>query len=163
MRMTRREATLAGIGVAVYGAWTPGRAALATDPVKPPPLDPEMVQSVVGASHRDFDRVVKLVTEQPSLVRAAWDWGGGDFETALGAAAHTGRVSIAEFLLSKGAPMDLFAAAMLGKLDVVKGVLETMPEQLHTAGPHGIPLIAHTRFEQSSAVKAYLETLGASM
>lgn len=163
MRMTRREATIAGIGVAVYGAWSPGRAALAADPVKPLPLDPEMVQSVVGAGHRDLDRVTKLVDEQPSLVRAAWDWGGGDFETALGAAAHTGRVQIAEFLISRGAPMDLFAAAMLGKLDVVKAVLTAMPEQLHTPGPHGIPLIAHTRGEWAKPVREYLESLGAEM
>ncbi len=35
--------------------------------------------------------------------------------------------------------MNLFAAAMLGKLDVVKAVLTAMQEQLNTLGPHGIP------------------------
>ncbi len=158
-RLTRREATLAGLGVIVVGAAGPVRSALGND--KGPRLDADRVQGVVGAGHRDFDKVKMLVDETPALVRAAWDWGGGDFETSLGAAAHTGRANIAEFLLSRGAPMDLFAATMLGRLDVVKAVLTAMPEQLHTPGPHGIPLIAHARGERAAAVKAYLESLGA--
>ncbi len=30
------------------------------------------------------------VAAQPALLNAAWDWGGGDFETALAGAAHRG-------------------------------------------------------------------------
>lgn len=161
MHVTRREATLTGLGVILVGSAGPIRSTSGAD--KGPPLDADRVQGVVGAGHSDFEKVKRLVDETPALVRAAWDWGGGDFETSLGAAAHTGRVQIAEFLISRGAPMDLFAAAMLGKLDVVKAVLTAMPEQLHTPGPHGIPLIAHARGERAKPVKDYLESLGAEM
>ena len=45
-------------------------------------------------------------------MNASWDWGGGDWETGLGAAAHMGRRDIAELLLGRGARLDLFAAAI---------------------------------------------------
>ena len=155
--LTRREALVAGFGVAAAGVIAP-RAGFGAD--KGPKLDAGLVAEVVGAAHRDLERVRDLVEATPALVRAAHDWGGGDFETALGAAAHTGRVEIAEYLISRGAPMDLFAAAMLGKVDVVRAVVMAMPEQVRTPGPHGIPLIAHARFEQCAAVREYLEGLG---
>jgi hypothetical protein len=94
-------------------------------------------------------------------VNACWDWGGGDFETALGAAAHTGQREIALFLLSHGARMDLFAAAMLGRLDIVKATLEGVPEARQALGPHGIPLLVHAQVGGPAAAKvlAYLESL----
>ena len=52
-----------------------------------------------------------------------------------------GRKDIADFLLAHGARLDIFAAAMLGKLEIVKAALNAYPEALHTPGPHGIPLI----------------------
>ena len=70
---------------------------------------------------------------------------------------------IAEFLLEKGARLDLFAAAMLGKLEIVRAALEAFPEAIHTPGPHGIPLIAHARAggQEASEVVQFLEgTLG---
>ena len=77
-----------------------------------------------------------LLAQQPRLVNAAWDWGGGDWETGLGAAAHMGRRDIAEVLLSAGARLDLFAAAMLGKLDVVRAVVEAFPGAERVPGTH---------------------------
>jgi hypothetical protein len=56
-----------------------------------PRNDPARVQSVVGASHGNLDLVRALVSEQPALAKASWDWGFGDWETPLGAASHTGR------------------------------------------------------------------------
>src|SRR5580700_7626770 len=49
------------------------------------------------------------------LVYAARDWGGGDWETALGGASHTGHREIALYLLSQGARIDSYCAAMLGE------------------------------------------------
>src|SRR3954468_22533358 len=86
-------------------------------PPKPPALPPEKVQATVGQAHRSLDAVMKLVEETPLLANASWDWGGGDFETPLQAAAHTGGRAIAEYLLSKNARLDVYAAAMLGQLD----------------------------------------------
>jgi hypothetical protein len=39
-----------------------------------------------------------------------------------------GRRDIAEFLLAKGARIDLFAAAMLGKLHVIKAAIAVFPK-----------------------------------
>ena len=78
----------------------------------PPALPSEMVQEFVAKAHGDLERVQTLLHQEPALVNAAWDWGGGDWETGLGAAAHVGRRDIARYLLGHGARLDLFAAAM---------------------------------------------------
>ena len=103
----------------------------------------------------------ELLTQEPSLINATWDWGGGDFETALGATSHMGRQDIANFLLEHGARLDIFAAAMLGKLEIVKAALTAYPAAIHTPGPHGIPLIAHAQQggEAAKAVLEYLQSL----
>ncbi len=103
----------------------------------------ELVKDLVGNAHGDFGRVKELLNQNPGLVNASWDWGNGDWETALGAAAHMGRRDIAEFLLERGARIDLFAAAMLGKIEIVKAILEDTPDRAHSLGPHGISLLAH--------------------
>jgi len=127
-----------------------------------PRQDPEVVQRVVGASHGDIDTVRELVTKRPALAKAEWDWGYGDWESALGAASHTGRREIAEILLAHGARPTLFSAAMLGQLGVVRAFVETSPGIQATPGPHGIPLLAHARAggEAAAPVLAYLERVG---
>ena len=124
----------------------------------PPQLDPETVQSFVGNAHGDLDVVSSLLTEEPRLVNAAWDWGGGDWETGLGAAAHMGRRQIALYLIEHGARLDLFAAAMLGYFDVVSAMLSDFPEMRDAKGPHGIPLVEHARVGGADA-RAVLELL----
>jgi hypothetical protein len=120
-----------------------------------------VVQEIVAVAHGDLARVQALVEQDPTLVNAAWDWGGGDWETPLGAAAHTGSREIAEFLLAHGARLDLFAAAMLGKLAVVKATVEAFPDIVQVRGPHGIPLLDHAKFGGDTAkpVLDYLESL----
>lgn len=126
-----------------------------------PALSASLVQEFVGNAHGDLDRVKQLLAQEPGLINATWDWGGGDFESGLGAAAHMGRGDIAEFLLENGARIDLFAAAVLGKLEIVKAILSAFPDAIGIAGPHGIPLIAHAKAggEQAAAVLEYLESL----
>src|SRR6266540_4308951 len=121
-------------------------------------LEASLVQEFVGKAHGDLNRVQELLAGEPALINACWDWGGGDFETGLGAAAHMGRKDIACFLLDNGARLDLFAAAMLGKLDIVKAALAAFPGTIHTPGPHGIPLIAHAQAggEEARAVFEFL-------
>jgi hypothetical protein len=111
-------------------------------PPKPPSPPADKVREAVGQSHRSLAAVRALIDETPLLVNACWDWGGGDFETPLQAAAHTGQRDIAEFLLSRQARLDLYAAAMLGQLDFVKAALA--PNVLAGAavpGPHGFTLL----------------------
>jgi len=126
-----------------------------------PALESKLVEEFVRVAHSDINRTRELLAQEPGLVNASWDWGGGDFETALGSAAHMGRKDIANFLLEHGARLDLFAAAMLGKLEIVKAALQTYPEALNIPGPHGIPLIAHAQAggEDATAVFDYLQTL----
>jgi hypothetical protein len=129
---------------------------------KKPALKPDLVEEFVGKAHGDLDRVKELLAQEPALINATWDWGGGDWETALGAAAHMGRRDIALYLLSCGARIDVFAAAMLGKLDMVKAVLNAFPEARHVKGPHGIPLIAHAQAggAEAASVFDYLQSFG---
>jgi hypothetical protein len=125
-----------------------------------PALDPVLVQEFVGNAHGDLKRVQELLAQEPALINSCWDWGGGDFETGLGAASHMGRKDIAFLLLDHGARLDIFAAAMLGKLDIVKAALTAFPSAIHTPGPHGIPLIAHAQAggEEARLVFEFLAT-----
>jgi hypothetical protein len=122
-----------------------------------PAITATLVQEFLGKAHGDLDRVTELLAQEPALVNATWDWGGGDFETA----AHMGRKDIANFLLEHGARLDIFAAAMLGKLDIVKAALTAYPDALKIPGPHGIPLIVHAEKggEDALGVLEYLQGL----
>ena len=120
-----------------------------------PALDAKLIEEFVGNAHGDLNRVKELLTQEPALINAAWDWGGGDFETALGAASHMGRKDIANFLLEHGARLDIFAAAMLGNLEVVKAALVAYPDAIKVPGPHGIPLIKHAEVGGNDAKEVF--------
>jgi hypothetical protein len=126
----------------------------------PERLDPSLVENFVAQAHSDLERVEQLLRGEPALVIAAWDWGGGDWETALGAAAHMGRRDIALLLLAEGARMDVFAASMLGELGIVRAILEAQPEARLARGPHGIPLELHAEAggDHAAAVLEYLRS-----
>jgi hypothetical protein len=128
-----------------------------------PRIESDLVCEFVGHAHSDLDRVKAMLAEQPALVNAAWDWGAGDWETGLGAAAHMGRRDIAQFLLAQGARMDIFSAAMLGHLAVVQAMLAASPETRNSLGPHGIPLLKHAEAggERAAAVVDHLKGIGA--
>jgi hypothetical protein len=126
---------------------------------KGPPIEASRVKAFVAAAHADLDRVREMLVEQPKIVNATWDWGGGDFETGLGGASHMGRPDIAKYLLEHGARMDVFAAAMLGKLAVVRAAVEAYPEIVNVPGPHGIPLLRHAEAGKAEEVVAYLRSL----
>jgi len=126
-----------------------------------PALDLKMVEEFVRVAHANVDRVKEMLAQEPGLVNATWDWGGGDFETALGAASHMGNKAIANFLLEHGARLDVFAAAMLGKLEIVKAALTAYPDALNTPGPHNISLIAHAEFggDEAKVVLDFLKSM----
>lgn len=156
----RRKLWLAG-GFAA--AW-PWRAAVAAaDPSDSFPAQPaEMVKEIVTVAHGNFERVKAMVEMRPSLAKAAYDWGFGDWEDALGAASHVGNREIAEYLLAKGARPTLFSAAMLGQLETVKAFMAAQPGAQRIAGPHSISLLAHAKAggKRAEPVYAYLNGLG---
>ncbi len=127
-----------------------------------PSQDPARVREMVGASHGRIERVRELLAESPALAKATWDWGFGDWETAIGAASHVGNREIARLLMENGARPDLFTFAMLGQLDVVTAYVSANPGIQRTRGPHGITLLQHARAggEQSKHVVEYLERVG---
>jgi hypothetical protein len=129
---------------------------------KKPALNQTLVHEIVLKAHSDLGRVQELVAQEPALVNASWDWGGGDWETALGSAAHMGRRDIAEFLLAHGARIDLFAAAMLGQLAIIQATLAAFPQMKAALGPHGIPLLVHAQQggPAALAVVEFLTALG---
>ena len=145
-------------------------AAQATPPVaqqpipkRPDPLAPAMVQDFVRKAHTDLPATKALLAEQPSLLNATWDWGGGDFEMGIGGAGHMGSREIAEFLIGQGARLDIFVAAMLGKLDIVRALVSAWPNLLQSKGPHGISLMRHATAggEAAKEVADYLKSMGA--
>ena len=130
---------------------------------KPPPLDRDLVKEFVIAGHGNLGRTKELLEKTPGLLNACWDWGGGDFETALEGAGHMGNKDIAVYLLGEGARMNIFCAAMLGKLDVVKALLTAFPDLKTSKGPHGLQLLHHAGKggAEAQAVLDYLKSVDA--
>jgi len=163
--MTRRSllallpaAAVGGTGVRQTAPLPPPTAGVQSFPAQ----DPALVREMVTVAHGNVARVRELVTRRPALARAAWEWGYGDWETALGAASHVGNREIAGLLLANGAHPTIFSAAMLGHLDIVKAFVTAAPGVQRTRGPHGITLLAHAKGGGTAAadVVKYLESLG---
>jgi len=122
-----------------------------------------LAKEMVGASHANLKRVKELLSQRPALVNASWDWGFGDWETALGAASHIGNKEIAELLLGGGAAPTLFSAAMLGQTAVLKAMIAARPGIECALGPHGIPLLSHAKAGGSKEMIDFVQSLeGAS-
>ncbi|PID14185.1 hypothetical protein CSV63_13935 [Sporosarcina sp. P34] len=119
------------------------------------PIDQALVRDYLIAAHGDLEKVQKLIEQEPDLVHAVMNWGGDDWESGLGAAAHTGNRDIVEYLLKKGARMDIFVAAMLGELEIVKALLKWYPNWSEIKGPHGIPLLRHAAVGGPQAVPVF--------
>lgn len=123
-------------------------ALLAQDPMKPAKpaqLPPELVKEFVRVGHNNLPEVQRMLKEQPGLLNASWDVGGGDFETALEGAGHVGDREIAEFLIGQGARANIFVLTMLGHTAIVKDMLASYPQLLRSKGPHGLTLLHHAQ------------------
>jgi hypothetical protein len=142
-RQFLRSVSLAVPAAAVYAAGAGDTAATPEVNSLYPTQAPELVQEMVVVAHFDVARVKELVGRQPTLAKATWDWGFGDWETALGAASHIGNREIADVVLSNGAHPTIFSAAMLGQLEVVKAFVAASPGVQRTRGPHSISLMSH--------------------
>ncbi len=122
----------------------------------------EKVKEFLGAGHNNLPKVKLMLEEFPGLIYAAWDLGGGDFETALEGAGHVGDKEIANYLINKGARTNLFVLTMLGKIEIVKPYLEAFPEYLTARGPHGFTLLHHAQRgkEDAAPLVEYLQSRG---
>jgi len=171
-RWSRRSFVTLTSGLTALGIPAMAAKAWAQAPKLPPPpvsaadvfpsQDPAAVKDAVVASHGNVKRIQELVERQPALARASVDWGFGDWETCIDAAAHVGSKPIAELLLQNGARPTIFSAAMMGHLEVVKAFIAARPGIQRTLGPHGITLMSHAKAggPDASAVVQYLSGLG---
>src|SRR2546421_2176571 len=100
--------SLSAVPLRLAGQQDDKKAQPATKPIRPEPQrgapqDLGLVKAFVGAGHGDkyLDRAKELLVQDPKLIYAVLDWGGGDWETALGGASHTGSREMARYLLSQ--------------------------------------------------------------
>ena len=158
---TRKDFLLKGIMLTTGIALTP-KLNFAQHQDKPTPIDSKIVNEFVKVAHSDFDKVKDMLIQYPLLLNSSWDWGGGDFETAIGAAGHMGRKDIADFLLSNGARADIFVLTMLGKTEIVKAMLRDYPTLLNSNGPHGFTLLHHAvkGGKESEELVNHIQSLG---
>jgi hypothetical protein len=127
-----------------------------------PSHDPDVAREMVAVSHGNVARVRELLSNRPALANASWDWGYGDWESALGAASHVGNHEIARLLLAAGARPTIFSAAMLGQVETVRAFVAASPGVQKTRGPHGLTLLSHARAGGAAAadVVKFLESVG---
>jgi hypothetical protein len=120
-----------------------------------------MAQDFVIYAHSDLEMTRKLLDREPGLLNAAIDWGGGDWETALGGASHMGRRDVVDLLLSHGARSDLFCAAMLGQIEIVRTWLTLQPTLIDAKGPHGFSVHFHAQVggEEAKETLDYLQSI----
>jgi hypothetical protein len=157
-----RKDFLSGSFIAATGiVFIPGLI-LAGQKDRPKAMASEIVNEFVKVAHSDFDKVKQMLDEHPLLLNSSWDWGGGDFETAIGAAGHMGHKDMANYLLNKGARADIFVLTMLGKTEIVKSILKEYPALLNSAGPHGFTLLHHAEKggQESEELFAHIKALG---
>jgi len=168
MSVSRRRFLSSAPVVLAPVLWSPSVPVVHDVPDVPDVSDPsfptqpaDLVREMVGVSHNNLVRVKELLARHPTLARASWDWGFGDWEDALGAASHVGNREIAETLLAHGARPTIFSAAMFGQVDVVRAFVAASPGIEATPGPHGITLLRHAVAggPRAQAVADYLKTL----
>lgn len=128
---------------------------------KKPQVNRQLAQDFIIFAHSDLEMTKKLLEREPGLINASIDWGAGDWETALGGASHMGRHEIVEFLLSRGARIDLFCAAMQGQTDALRSFLALQPTLIDAKGPHGFGLHFHAQVggEKSKGTLDYLQSV----
>ena len=140
-----QQAVIGTGGLVAVPYFLSGQTTPTKNPPKGDPLPSEKVKEFVVAGHSDLDKVKSLLLEFPTLLYATWDWGGGDFETALEGAGHVGNKAIANHLIGIGARTNLFVLTMLGKTTIVKSYLEAFPEYISARGPHGFTFLHHAQ------------------
>lgn len=146
----QRKQFLQTISLGSTGLLLPGLVSAQNQTPEPLPLN--LVKDFVIAGHGNFDKTKQMLAETPALLYATYDWGKGDFETALEGAGHVGNKEIANWLIEKGARTNLFVLTMLGKTAVVKAFLETFPSYINARGPHGFTLLHHAQKGGEAAI-----------
>ena len=99
------------------------------------------------------DEVRQLVAENPSL-KEARDASGA---SAILVAAYNMKPDVVNALLEAGAPVDIFEASVLGKVDRIQEILKGSPARVTEHAPDGFtPVALAAFFGQPAAVNALI-------
>jgi ankyrin repeat protein len=102
----------------------------------------------------DSGRVSALLDADPSLAGARDDSG----VPALAAARYNGKSDIAQLLLERGAPLDVFVAAMFGNVDRLRDLIAVDPQAVKTHSSDGwTALHLAAFFDQPDAARALID------
>jgi uncharacterized protein len=124
------------------------------------PVDPALIEQFVLAAHGDLEKVTTLLTQEPGLLNESFLKFN---ETALEAAGHVGRTDIADVLIGQGAPLQIFAAAMLGRTEDVRRFLEADPSLAQKDGVHEISLMFHAALSGKPEIAELIVMHGADV
>ena len=95
------------------------------------------IEECVGNAHGNLARVKELIDANPALLTARAPWN----ETPIEAATQMGNRPILDFLIERGAPIDLFTASVLGDLERVRLELVADPSLAAARGVHDLPAL----------------------
>ncbi len=122
----------------------------------------DQIKEFVIAGHGNFEKIKTMLGADPDLLEQKHPWGETDFESALQAASHVGNVSIAMYLLEKGAKLEITTSAVLGDLAAVKTFLDADSSLIQASGAHGISLLTHGVISSNPAMVDFLIGAGAT-
>jgi uncharacterized protein len=125
-------------------------------------LTEEQIGDFIVAAHGNLPRVREMLTLHPGLLNARHYWSETDSETAIQAAAQTGSIPVVEYLLARGAPLEITTAAFLGRKADVERMLKEDPSLINATGAHGIPLMPHVAMSGNVELARTLYERGAT-
>jgi len=113
-------------------------------------MEQELFDAIKGGR---VDEVRQLVQLNPSL-KAARDAGGA---SAILVATYNMKPDLVNALVELGAPVDIFEASVLGKVDRIQEILKGDPSRVSEHAPDGFtPVALAAFFAQPLAVKALI-------
>jgi ankyrin repeat protein len=107
----------------------------------------------------DFEAVKEMLEEDPSLVNAR----SIDGMSAVLAAMYHEHPGIAQLMVAFGAQLNIFEAAAVGRLDLVRDILEESPELVDDIAPDGFQPLGLACYFDHKELAAYLLEQGASV
>lgn len=114
----------------------------------------ETDEIIKAAKEGDVTRLTALIARDPSLVNARAASG----ETPLMAALYRGHHSFVDACVAAGAPLDVFAAAALGRMDVLESALAAVPSPVNAIAYDGwTPLHLAAFFGHAAAADRLLK------
>jgi len=125
-------------------------------------FSPDQIRDFIIAAHGNLPRVREMLARHPGLLNVRHYWSTDDSESAIQAAAQVGSAPVVEYLLEKGAPLEICTAAMLGRKETVERMLDEDASLIEARGAHGIPLMPHAAMGNNLELASMLFARGAT-